>query len=128
MHILTLVNTGYVPDTCYLNSAISMTSNYKPERPELFSRTFGFINSNINFYFFSAKFKSIVCLISVSLRDITNGLECQSLQEPKIYYQYLRMYVIFNDKLPLKPSSIILTAIAYCIFPSKCLNQLPVGL
>lgn len=100
MHILTLVNTGYVPDTCYLNSAISMTSIYKPERPELFSRTLGFINSNINFYFFSAKFKSIVCLISVSLRDITNGLECQSLQEPKIYYQYLRMYVIFNDKLP----------------------------
>lgn len=99
MHILTLVNTGYVPDTCYLNSAISMTSIYKPERPELFSRTLGLYKQQYQF-FFSAKFKSIVCLISVSLRDITNGLECQSLQEPKIYYQYLRMYVIFNDKLP----------------------------
>lgn len=52
MHILTLVKTGYVPDTCYLNSAISMTSIYKPKRPELYSRTFWFYKQQYQFLYF----------------------------------------------------------------------------
>lgn len=76
MYILIFVKIGYVFDICYFNSVISMILIYKFERFELFSRMFVFINSNNNFYFFFVKFKLIVCLIFIFLRDIINGFVC----------------------------------------------------
>lgn len=76
MYILIFVKIGYVFDICYFNSVISMILIYKFKRFEIYSRMFGFIISNINFYFFFVKFKLIVCLIFVFLRDIINGFEC----------------------------------------------------
>lgn len=76
MYILIFVKISYVFDICYFNSVISMILIYKFKRFELYSRMFGFINSNINFYFFFVKFKLIVCLIFVFLRDIINGFVC----------------------------------------------------